>query len=78
MRRSMIYTCSVGYTIRGILDIPWSFNKNTIKSFSIVSPLDLNASPNLRQPYDANDTRILCCWCCKSEPITATLNVRKG
>lgn len=68
----------VRYSIYGTIDIPWAFDKHTTRSFTIVSPLDLNSNPNLRQPYSVSASKVLCCGPCKSDPITASFSVRKG
>lgn len=68
----------VRYSIYGTIDIPWAFDKHTTRSFSIVSPLDLNLNPNLRQPYTTTASKVLCCGPCKSDPITANFSVLKG
>jgi hypothetical protein len=43
----------------------------------VVSHLNLNGNPNLRQPYGASAMKTLCCGPCKSGPITAQFSVPK-
>lgn len=68
----------IRYSLQGTIDIPWAFDKHTVKTITVISNLDLNQlSPTLRQPYGLSETKILCCGCCASDPITATFNVLK-
>lgn len=68
----------IGYTLKSTVDIPWAFDKHTIRSFTLINPLDLNKlPPTLRQPYGVSETKILCCGCCSSDPITVTFSTLK-
>jgi hypothetical protein len=67
----------VRYSIYGTIDIPWAFDKHTTRSFSVISHLDLNALPNLHQPFGVSDTKVLCCGICKSDPIIAYFSLMK-
>ncbi len=44
----------------------------------MISHYNLNLNQALRQPIGASETKTLCCGPCKSDPITATLNVPKS
>ena len=67
----------VRYSLYGTIDIPWAFDKHTTRSFTVVSHLDLNSNPSLRQGYGVSDQKVLCCGPCKSEPIIANFNILK-
>lgn len=69
----------VRYSINGTIDIPWAFDKHTTRSFSVINNVDLNlCSPALRQPYGVSGSKVFCCWCCASEPVTAKFNILKS
>ncbi|CAF0904985.1 unnamed protein product [Brachionus calyciflorus] len=68
----------VRYSLYGTVDIPWAFDKHTTRSFTVVSHLDLNANPALRQGFGVSDEKVLCCGPCKSDPIIANFNILKS
>ncbi|XP_048733656.1 arrestin domain-containing protein 3-like [Ostrea edulis] len=69
----------VRYTIRVSIDRPWRFDDNThtILAFTVLSALDLNQEPLATNGADATDSKMLCCWCCESGPITGTIKVNR-
>ena len=69
---------NIRYWLKATIDIPWSINKHALRIFTVINPLDLNSLPNLRQLYGVSDTKILCCWYCKSEPIMISFNTSKS
>lgn len=68
----------IRYSLNGTIDIPWAVDKHTTLAFSVISHVDLNQFPNLRQSAEASDSKTLCCGPCKSAPITGELSIRKG
>ena len=49
---------NIGYSIKGTIDIPWSFDKHTEKSFTIINIVDLNrCNPNIRLPREVKDNK---------------------
>lgn len=71
----------IRYGAYATLDIPWSFNKHTMRSFTIVSSVDLNAVPNLRLPQTVNSSRLIvgCVGlCCMSAPVNVSFSIKKG
>jgi hypothetical protein len=69
----------IRYSLNGRIDIPMTFeHKHVSLSITVISPLDLNLRPLLRQPATIQDIKTICCWCCKSDPIRATLSIFKG
>jgi hypothetical protein len=69
----------IRYAVFAILDIPWSSNKNIIRSFTIINPFDLNTMPNLRIPLGASSTQIFGCRpCCKTYPIISNFSVKQS
>ncbi|XP_048735830.2 arrestin domain-containing protein 3-like [Ostrea edulis] len=67
----------VRYTIRGTIDRPWGLNYNTVLAFTVLSALDLNQQPLATNGAEATDSKMLCCWCCESGPITGTIKVNR-
>ncbi|XP_045187225.2 arrestin domain-containing protein 3-like isoform X2 [Mercenaria mercenaria] len=63
----------VRYTLKAHIDIPWAFDKYTKRLITVVNLLDLNAIPGAMNGSSKTDEKTLCCLCCKSDPITATV-----
>ncbi|CAF0854526.1 unnamed protein product [Brachionus calyciflorus] len=68
----------IRYFIKARLEIPWAFDKETIRTFSVVYPYDLNANSNLKLALGTSDKKQFCCGPCKSQPIEAKFNISKG
>lgn len=68
----------VRYTIYSKINIPFGYERNAIKYFSVVSPVNLNKNINLRQPSKISSTQEFCCWPCQSDPVNACLSLPKG
>jgi hypothetical protein len=45
------------YLLEAILDIPWSFNKRSIKSFTVINNFDLNNYPELKLPRKVEESK---------------------
>ena len=50
----------IRYCIKCVLEIPWASNKETIKTFSVINPYDLNANPTLNSKCGTNDKTQFC------------------
>ncbi|CAF0761104.1 unnamed protein product [Brachionus calyciflorus] len=68
----------IRYTLSAKIEIPWAFNKNTKKSFTVLGQYDLNENPSLRLGLGVSDQKYLCCWPCRSDPIIANFSLMKG
>lgn len=51
----------------------YEIEHTTMKLFTVIHHLDLNNDLRLLQPAEASNDMTLCCLCCKSGPISATL-----
>ncbi|KAL5004916.1 hypothetical protein ScPMuIL_018372 [Solemya velum] len=78
-----------GNNVKGdvILDIHQASKLKAIKirfrdihgdSHSLLNLLDLNADPSASLGCEAENEKFVCCFCCRSGPISATLGVRKS
>jgi len=69
----------IRYSIRATVDIPWAIDKHTLIAFTVISPNNLNSlGPTIRQPFGVSGSKIFCCLCCSSQPVTAKFEVFKG
>ena len=50
---------------------------HTCKAITVITHVDLNLNPALRQPVNTSASKTVCCCCFKSGPITATLSLKK-
>lgn len=66
---------NVRYHIKGTIDKPWKFDHSTKKVFTVVSMLDLNTQPSAPQPLQGDNSKFLCCLCCKTGPISAIFRI---
>lgn len=66
---------NVRYQLKGTIDKPWKFDHTTKKVFTVVSMLDLNTQPSAACPLQGNNTKFLCCLCCKTGPISAMFRI---
>lgn len=65
----------VRYVLNGTIDKPWKFDHHTKKMITVLSLLDLNAQPNAGAPSAGEKSKMLCCLCCKSGPISAQVHI---
>ncbi|XP_062620954.1 arrestin domain-containing protein 3-like isoform X2 [Saccostrea cucullata] len=65
----------VRYTIKGTIDKPWKFDHTTKRPFTVNALLDLNTQPNSACGTQNQQSKFLCCLCCKSGPITGMLKL---
>lgn len=69
----------VRYYIQVTIDRPWAFDDHTKAMFTVADLFDLNTRPELVNGAKATDQKVLCCLCCASDPIIATIDVgRQG
>ena len=62
----------IHYSINATIDIPCAFDKHSVKSFSVINVSDLNLlGSQIAQPSGLSSSRVFCCWCCVSEPVSA-------
>ena len=67
----------IRYTLTGTINIPWSFDKHTRKSFTVINHVDLNKfNPILRQPIEVSESKII--FLSNKSPINGFLNIKKG
>ena len=59
----------IRYFLFGTVEIPWSLNKIVKLPITIISLLDLNRYPQLRQSHTVTNTKTICCLCCRQKPI---------
>jgi len=60
---------SINYFLCCTLEIPWSLNKHCKLPLNILALIDLNQMPQLNVTHRINNTKTLCCFCCRSRPI---------
>ncbi|KAK5639659.1 hypothetical protein RI129_012151 [Pyrocoelia pectoralis] len=65
----------VRYSIKGTVDRPWKFDYEAKIGLNVISPLDLNFIPGLREPIAMSVDKNLCCCWCKSGPLTFDISV---
>jgi len=67
----------VRYWVEATIVRSWKFNHRTKTHFTINSILDLNQSPSAKDAGHNSDHKNLCCLCCKSGPISATVSTNR-
>merc|ERR1719193_183462 len=65
----------VRYSCKATIDKPWKFDHETKVAFTVAAFYDLNMVPQALQPSFDKDHKFHCCLCCKSGPITASINI---
>ncbi|RWS23648.1 arrestin domain-containing protein 3-like protein [Leptotrombidium deliense] len=69
---------NVRYWLKAEIEKPWSFNNKTKKAFTVIKKIDINKREYLI-PVANSAEKSLCCWCCKSGPISLYARTdRKG
>lgn len=67
----------VRYIAKGTIDRSWSFNDHTKRAFTVIGLQDLNKLPLAdHEAVNSVETNV-CCLCCKSGPIEATLRLNR-
>nr|XP_011450386.2 arrestin domain-containing protein 17-like isoform X1 [Crassostrea gigas] len=67
----------VRYIAKGTIDRSWSFNDHTKRAFTVIGLLDLNKLPLADREAENSVETNVCCLCCKSGPIEATLRLNR-
>ncbi|KAL4228949.1 hypothetical protein ACF0H5_011989 [Mactra antiquata] len=65
----------VRYRLKSYIDIPWGFDKKTKRMITVVNLFDLNTKPETANGATCSDQKTLCCLCCESDPISATVTI---
>lgn len=65
----------VRYTVKVTLDRPWKFDQETKTAFTVLSPVDLNLNPRLKEPVRVSMEKYFCCCWCKSGPMTCIVSL---
>ncbi|XP_061173307.1 arrestin domain-containing protein 17-like [Saccostrea echinata] len=69
---------NIVYEVSAILDLDfWSTDQIIRKEFKVVSDVDLNRYPGAEASIEIQNFKYVCCWCCKSGPITGILRTSK-
>jgi len=63
----------VKYTIEAVLDRPWKLDHEVKTRFFVVTPLDLNLHPEVKEPVKQDREKTFCCCCCRSGPLTVVV-----
>ncbi len=67
----------IRYVLHATVEIPWGFDKNLKKIITVISQVDLNSVPGVRDPMNVSEKRKLGCLCFESDPIYTTLSIKK-
>ncbi|XP_058825942.1 arrestin domain-containing protein 17 [Topomyia yanbarensis] len=65
----------VRYTIKVTLDRPWKFDQDLKMAFTVVSPVDLNQNPRVKDPFKLEREKTFCCFCCASGPLSVIVHI---
>uniref|UniRef100_A0A1B0GIA7 Putative signal transduction n=1 Tax=Lutzomyia longipalpis TaxID=7200 RepID=A0A1B0GIA7_LUTLO len=65
----------VRYTVKVTLDRPWKFDQDSKMAFTVISPVDLNLNPRVKEQFKLDLEKSFCCLCCRSGPLSAIVIV---
>ncbi|TRY73991.1 hypothetical protein TCAL_05534 [Tigriopus californicus] len=68
----------IRYQLEARVDRPWALDKVSKTFFTINGILDLNLEPGVNAPVQVMDHKTMCCWCCRSGPISALVMLPKS
>ncbi|RUS79983.1 hypothetical protein EGW08_012248 [Elysia chlorotica] len=69
----------IRYWVKVTIERPWKGDKSVKKLFSVICPVDLNREPTASEPISREKEKRLCCLCCVSGPIRASVRLaQKG
>lgn len=68
----------VKYSLKANLDIPWAFDLQDEKSFTIIREDKVENLIECNLPIEMEEVKTFCCWCCKSGPVTLTVRLTKS
>ncbi|KAK8401098.1 hypothetical protein O3P69_002692 [Scylla paramamosain] len=60
------------------MDIPWKTDKSCTRPYSVNTLLDLNTNPQATAPINYTDEKYLCCFCCRSGPMSLVLRIDRS
>lgn len=64
---------NIRYTVKARIGRSWKFDIESVAVFNVMSPLDLNTVPRIREPVEISVDKVLCsCWCNNNDPLTFT------
>ncbi|KAF2904847.1 hypothetical protein ILUMI_01318 [Ignelater luminosus] len=67
---------NIRYYIKGVVDRPWKFDYEHLFSLNVVSPVDLNYVPGVRDPLATSVDKTMCsCWCNDSGALTFEMSL---
>lgn len=67
----------IRYKVDVNLDIPWAFDLQAEKTFTVIRYEDLNFFPELQTPCEFEEIKTFCCLFCKSEPLILKVRLPK-
>lgn len=44
-------------------------------AFTVISPVDLNQNPRVKEPFKLNLEKSFCCFCCRSGPLSLVVQL---
>lgn len=65
----------VRYTIKITLDRPWKFDQDMKMAFTVISPVDLNINPRVKEAFKLDLEKTFCCLCCRSGPLSVITSI---
>ncbi|KFB40717.1 AGAP001894-PA-like protein [Anopheles sinensis] len=65
----------VRYTVKVTLDRPWKFDQDIKMAFTVISPVDLNLNPRVKEPFKLELEKTFCCFCCASGPLSLIVHI---
>lgn len=65
----------VRYTVKVTLDRPWKFDQDVKMAFTVISPVDLNENPRVKNPFKLQLEKTFCCFCCASGPLSLIVHI---
>ncbi|XP_061173611.1 arrestin domain-containing protein 3-like [Saccostrea echinata] len=67
----------IRYTVKGTIGRPGKFDYHTVRSFTVLEIMDLNKEALALNAGEIQDSKYLCCLCCKSGPIAGTMKLNR-
>ncbi|KAK3910464.1 Arrestin domain-containing protein 3 [Frankliniella fusca] len=68
----------IRYSAKAVVHRPWKFDHSARAAFNVLSPLDLNMSPQAKVPIEREQSKHFCCLWCKSGPLTMSVRAPNG
>jgi Arrestin (or S-antigen), N-terminal domain/Arrestin (or S-antigen), C-terminal domain len=67
----------IRYKVDANVDIPWGFDLQADKTFTVCRREDLNEFAELRLPCEVEEIQTFCCWFCESDPLMLKVRLPK-